>query len=139
MQTNSQRKHFFKPKYFAHHSSSHTVPWLLHTTFSHNHFNKQLQCIEKKEKRKGKIVMSTLGDDELSLILNLDQRLKWQKLTLSCLHAMAKSWGSVGSLNQILSKIFYANSQIYAHLIQRSFSAMLISKLCRNMSQNSDF
>lgn len=38
--------------------------------------------------------MSTLGDDEFSLILNLDQRLKWQKLTLSCLHAMAKSWVS---------------------------------------------
>lgn len=38
--------------------------------------------------------MSTLGDEELSLILNLDKRLKRQKLILSCLHAIAKSWGS---------------------------------------------
>lgn len=35
--------------------------------------------------------MSTLGDEELSLILNLDKRLKWQKLILSSLHAIAKS------------------------------------------------
>ena len=77
--------------------------------------------------------MSNLGDDELSLIFHwINDSNNRNSFSLVCkrwLRARVKPICLFGSLNPILSKVFYQNSQFYAHLNQRGFSAMPISNL----------